>query len=470
MKIYLVRHGKARKRSAWAGADDLRPLAAKGEAQAHGIQAALESVLLGAIYSSPAVRCRQTLEPLAADRTLRVETDPRLAAGAGVEGALELLDYQLDHQKGAPIVICASRHLIIELLLELGVGGDDPASLRCQKGGAWVIDRKGAELVDAEYLPPRSAEPEAARLERCAVLDVGSTSMSLLVADIAPKEGRIETVLRTRAELRLGVTPERITEASRERVLEAGAAMRVDAESVGARVLLPVATASLRDAANGPELAERLGCVLDTEVRQLSGLEEAGIVYEAARGRLGLHGSTVLSLDLGGGSLDLAVGPDGGVSYRASEALGVTRLHAELVHHDPMSAREIAAIRERVISGLRPHVESVARHRPLHCVVAGGTVRAMAKVVRANRALASTGIAGCAISRWDMVALAVALASASHAERLDMPGVSARRADLLPTGAIILASLLDTLDLPELLVCDWGLREGVLLERMRSQG
>ncbi|MCP5042135.1 MAG: Ppx/GppA family phosphatase, partial [bacterium] len=75
---------------------------------------------------------------------------------------------------------------------------------------------------------------------------------------------------------------------------------------------------------------------------------------------------------------------------------------------------------------------------------------------------------GLTVPQGELAALAAKLRRATHEERLRMPTMRARRADLLPTGALILTTLLSELALAELVVSDWGLREGVLLERMES--
>jgi exopolyphosphatase/pppGpp-phosphohydrolase len=91
-------------------------------------------------------------------------------------------------------------------------------------------------------------------------------------------------------------------------------------------------------------------------------------------------------------------------------------------------------------------------------------VRALAKLVLAKRVCETEkSIYGVSVLRRELEALAEELRTATHAERIAMPAMRAPRADLLPTGAIILTQLLESLDLPELLVSDWGLREGVLL-------
>jgi exopolyphosphatase/guanosine-5'-triphosphate,3'-diphosphate pyrophosphatase len=98
-------------------------------------------------------------------------------------------------------------------------------------------------------------------------------------------------------------------------------------------------------------------------------------------------------------------------------------------------------------------------------VATGGTLRALARLVLAQRGRPESGeIRGLRIPREELDGLTTDLASSSHAQRLRMPGMKRRRADLLPTGALVLSALAGALGLEEYVISDWGLREGVILE------
>ena len=465
MKIYLVRHAKPVKRSRWTEADRLRPLVERGERQASGLAALLQGEPLRRVYSSPELRCRQTVEGLAADHGLEVLLEPHLEAEPNEGGDLEAVLALLAETSRGPLVLCASRSWILEILGALGVGDGAPETLRCQKGSVWLVERRAGRLARAEYMAPTEEE----RGERCAVLDIGSTSMSLLVAEVGPGMDRIQPIHRSRAELRLGASAKGISGSDRGRILELGRSMRSEAEAAGCTDLTSVATASLRDAANGGEVAARLNEVLPSPVEVLSGREEAKIAYQAVCQRLDLADADTLVVDLGGGSLDLALGSGPTIHYAASEPLGATRLHADLVHDDPMTPAQRDAIRARVRERLAPHVERLGERHRLRCACAGGSGRALARMIQVERGKGEiTSVRGVRLLRSDLQSLAKRLRRATHRERLSMPGIAAKRADLLPTAAIVLAELIALLELPDILVSDWGLREGVLLRRQEG--
>lgn len=302
---------------------------------------------------------------------------------------------------------------------------------------------------------------------RVAVLDLGSTSFHLLVADASPT-GRIERVTRERVMLRLGSTiaaEGEIPKAVAARAVESARDLKAVAVAHGAERLIPVATAALRDARNGAALAQSISRALEIPVRVLSGLEEARLIFGAFRRRIPLGDATALGMDLGGGSLELAVGDDSEVHWETTLPLGVARLHGELVDHDPMKRRVRKEIEERVESAVLLHRKRIRSRAPKHQIISGGTARALARIIEENGG-GRTVKGALRVTAEEIARLADRLTEANHAELLRIPGLKRNRADLLPTGAVVIDAVMHCLELPELLICDWGLREGVILETL----
>ncbi len=315
--------------------------------------------------------------------------------------------------------------------------------------------------------PRREARRHSDAKLRVAVLDLGSTSFHLLVADASPT-GRIERVVRQRVMLRLGATiaaEGEIPKAIAARAVESARTLQDLAEEHGAERLIPVATAALRDARNGAALASAIARELGTKVRVLSGLEEARLIFGAFRRRVPLGNASALGMDLGGGSLELAIGDDAEVQWEKTLPLGVARLHGELVANDPMKRRERKAIEERVAALIEPHRKPIRTRGASKQIMSGGTARALARIVEENGGgRAAKG--GLRVAADEIARLADRLAEADHAELLRIPGMKRSRADLLPTGAVVVDAVMKSLALPDLLICDWGLREGVILEAL----
>lgn len=139
MPIFLVRHGDAGTRAEWVGDDAKRPLDETGRRQAEALVGQLEGREVSRIFSSPYVRCTQTVEPLALARRLPIEHRKELAEGASRADVRALLR---DVRKADPVVLCTHGD-VVEALLGHG----------SEKGSTWVLERDG-RLTPLEYFPP----------------------------------------------------------------------------------------------------------------------------------------------------------------------------------------------------------------------------------------------------------------------------------------------------------------------------
>ena len=149
--LYLVRHAKAGERQRWNGDDRKRPLSKRGWKQANRLVRVLEGYPIDRLLTSPYVRCRQTLEPLAADRQLPIEIHGALEEGVGIDGALTLIE-QLD---GTRAVLCSHGDVIpalIEHFRRNGLDGDGP--VESKKGSTWVVETRKNRFVRSLYVPP----------------------------------------------------------------------------------------------------------------------------------------------------------------------------------------------------------------------------------------------------------------------------------------------------------------------------
>jgi 8-oxo-dGTP diphosphatase len=154
--VYVVRHAHAGPKAGWQGPDLVRPLSAQGCREALGLIERLSSFPLGRVLSSPAVRCRQTVQPLAARRGRPVEPHEALGVDGAAAGVLELLvDPALERA-----VLCTHGELIGEVFGELqrvGIELSEPP--RWPKGCTWILRRHGGQGWKGTYLAPLAVAP-----------------------------------------------------------------------------------------------------------------------------------------------------------------------------------------------------------------------------------------------------------------------------------------------------------------------
>lgn len=149
-RAFLVRHAKAGDRDAWTEPDEVRPLSPKGRLQAEALVHAFAGVDLGRILTSPYLRCRQTVQPLALARGLPLELAPELAEGARTEDAVALLDAA---SSSGTAVLCSHGDVIpavIEWLVAHGTAIDGEPGWK--KGSIWALDREATRFTRARYL------------------------------------------------------------------------------------------------------------------------------------------------------------------------------------------------------------------------------------------------------------------------------------------------------------------------------
>jgi exopolyphosphatase/guanosine-5'-triphosphate,3'-diphosphate pyrophosphatase len=324
--------------------------------------------------------------------------------------------------------------------------------------------------VLATRSPPDSWARRRARslpFMRAAILDLGSNSFHILVAEAGP-DGSITPILREREMLHLGAI---VAEHGHVPQVHADAAVRTVAHfaelarRTGADPVVPVATAALREATNGPTVVAALSEAAGVPVRVIDGRTEARLSYKGVRSSVATSAEPILVIDLGGGSLELAVGCGDDVQWSVSLPIGVGRMAIEAVHNDPPTWQDLARVRAAVDAALLPVWEELKAHDVGDVIAVGGTVRSLARVIATGlsdwspASLNMFKIPAVEIGQW-----AERLATMTLDERLAVDGMKDTRADHLHVAALIIATVLDRLAVAEVTVSDWGMREGVLRE------
>jgi 8-oxo-dGTP diphosphatase len=149
--VYVVRHAKAGSRRQWKGDDEERPLSKRGQTQARAIAKRLGAAGVTRIVSSPYVRCRETVEPLAKRAHVELETSGALAEGAPLADSLRLIEKLMDD---GDIALCTHGDVLGNLLVHyshLGVDLDDD---RMEKASVWELEVIDGDVRRARYVPP----------------------------------------------------------------------------------------------------------------------------------------------------------------------------------------------------------------------------------------------------------------------------------------------------------------------------
>ena len=304
------------------------------------------------------------------------------------------------------------------------------------------------------------------------MLDIGSNTVHLLVVD-AHQGGRPLPAFSHKADLRLGEhldASNRLTDGCCQRLLDfISEALRI-AEDKGVGKILAFATSAVRDATNGDELLTRIEAETNVRIQVLPGVDEARLTFLAARRWFGWSSGRLLMVDIGGGSLEFATGLDEEPDYAVSLPLGAGKLTRDRLPGDPPAAEDVRALRRHVRAEVAGAAGMLLRQgQPDHAVATSKTFRQLARI--AGAAPSSEGFyVRRALKSADVTALAERLPKLTLADRRELPGASLGRAHQLAAGAIVADAVMDLFSLPELEICPWALREGVILRQLDVLG
>jgi exopolyphosphatase/guanosine-5'-triphosphate,3'-diphosphate pyrophosphatase len=294
------------------------------------------------------------------------------------------------------------------------------------------------------------------------VLDVGSNTIHLQVMQAHPG-ARPTPTTNLKTELRLtdyldevgNISPHGI-----EQLHKAIADALMHAKEFQTEEIVAFATSAIREATNGAAVIKEISERHNIELQILNGTEEAAMTFLAARRWLGWSSGRLLILDIGGGSLEMAVGDDEYPDESLSLPLGAARLTRQFLQSDPYSSKEIKKLQEFIDEALSNSMPpALTEHRADHFVATSKTFRTLARLnehwFKDNPKKLNISSLEKAIPK---------LLAMNNTERAELPGVSSNRALQIVAGAVVAYSALTKLELDEVEICPWALREGIVLK------
>ena len=303
---------------------------------------------------------------------------------------------------------------------------------------------------------------------RLGVLDVGSNTVHLLVVDAHHGAAPIPAHSH-KTEMRLAehiVDGERISRTGIDTLVSFVQSAQDVAEDFGVTEMMAFATSAIREATNGEDVLREVRERTGLELVVLSGDDEARLTFLAVRRWYGWSSGRLLVLDIGGGSLEIAVGADEVPDVAVSVPLGAGRLSRAFLTRDPARPEDLKAMRKHARATIADVAGRIARAGdPRHVVATSKTFRSLARI--AGAAPSNDGpFVRRTLERDDLRLWVPKLAAMTAKERAALPGVSAGRAPQLLAGAVVAEAAMDLLGVERLQIAPWALREGVILERL----
>jgi exopolyphosphatase/guanosine-5'-triphosphate,3'-diphosphate pyrophosphatase len=310
-----------------------------------------------------------------------------------------------------------------------------------------------------------------------AALDIGTNSFHLVVARFAGEGHQFEVIEREKEMVRLGSGSgdmKLLEDDAIERGIAALTRFRRIAEVHDAR-MYAVATSAVREAENADVFLRRAWDEAGVDVEVVSGVEEARLIHLGVLQAVPVFDKRLLLVDIGGGSTEILVGERGEILTSGSLKLGAIRMTRRFFRTDGLHPAAVDSCRRHVRAALAPIRRDVERQGFEIAVGSSGTISAVAAMVQAARDGDDAPPRvwnGFELSRNEVTAVVRSLIDAGPLEkRLLIGGIDPKRADIILGGALVLEQVMGELGISTMVVSDYALREGVLLDaRDRESG
>jgi len=297
---------------------------------------------------------------------------------------------------------------------------------------------------------------------RVAAIDIGTNTILLLVAEVEAV-GRITPLWQEQRITRLGRGVDRTRRLSPQAMAESFAVLEEYVKishRLGAEKILAVGTSALREAKNRGQFTERVEQQLGLPIKVVSGEEEAQLTLLGALSNKRHLEGNVLVVDIGGGSTEFILGRGDEILGLQSVEMGSVRLTERWVHHDPITDEEYEELVGSVRQQLK-RVDPLFRKEISYLVGVAGTVTTLAAMDQRMTVYDGEKIDGSGLELSALEKIIGELKRRTLAERMQMPGLEPRRADVILAGAVLLSETMHGFGSSRVIVSDRGVRFGI---------
>lgn len=301
---------------------------------------------------------------------------------------------------------------------------------------------------------------------RLAAIDIGTNSVHMIVVRVRP-DFSFEVIDREKEMVRLGaggLDGRKLTRAAQVAALQALSKFERIAHSHQVDEILAAATSATREAENGGAFLKDIEQKTGIRPRIITGTEEARLIHLAAVYGVDTQKAAVV-IDIGGGSVEVTLGSGREVKFARSFKMGVIRLTERFVNSDPITRRDERKMVKFISEQVDRYIGHVVKEGFDRIIGTSGTILSLGAVATAlDGGGVPEEVRNLRVGAKSLRRLRRTVRDLTLDERLALPGLDPRRADLVVAGAVLLDTLLGKLDATEITLCDLALREGLVLD------
>lgn len=307
--------------------------------------------------------------------------------------------------------------------------------------------------------------------KRIAALDLGTNSFHVLIVDIYP-DGSFRTIDKLKEMVILAEKGmrHRLSEAAMDRGISALKKIKILCDSRGVEEILAYATSAIREAGNGGEFIQRMIDEIGIKAHAISGKKEAALIGRAVQHAVSFGDETMLIVDIGGGSVEFILANKEQIFYSSSKKIGVARMAADFVDHDPITEEEIEKLQDHYSKELTDLFRALDDHPAKTIVGSSGTMENIAEMVANRQSItASVTLNELTYSVKDYRSFHREFIKMEHDKRIQQKGLEDKRVDIILPGLVLLEFLINKCGIEQIKISESALREGMILDYLDKE-
>lgn len=307
-----------------------------------------------------------------------------------------------------------------------------------------------------------------------AAIDIGTNSFHLVIAKINAKK-RFTVLTRDKEVVRLGSSSNDmkfISSESMERGIETLKRFKLICESYNAEIIA-VATSATREALNKDEFLAKVYAETGIEINIVSGYEEARLIYLGVLQSLDIFNKKILLVDIGGGSTEFLIGENGDVKSASSLKIGAVRLTHKYSLAEKIDKPDLRDSKQFVKGAINQVVRTLENEKYDLAIGSSGTINNIGSIISAKDNPESdidVNLNGFVIKKKALISAVNEIYDCeTRSERLAIPGLDPKRADIITAGAVILEQIFSELKLEKMTLSGYALREGIIMNYIQQK-
>ena len=307
---------------------------------------------------------------------------------------------------------------------------------------------------------------------KIAIIDLGTNTFHMVIYQTMVASGSYQEIGRKCLDVRLGekgLSADRIMPEATQRALEAMETFRDMIWQEQVDSVYAIGTSALRNATNGPELVKQIQQQTGISVSTITGEQEAMLIYRGVKEAIKLHREPVLIMDIGGGSVEFIICNDQAALWQRSFEIGAQRLVDQFHQQDPIPQAAITEMSHYLSHQLQPLFEAVVLHCPTRLVGSSGAFATLINIYAETEHQTLNPLATAyEFPIEEFKKIYKALLHSSHQDRLQTPGLSNQRVDMIVVSSFLIAFVIEKLAIQHLTTSKYALKEGLLVYALQA--